>query len=84
MNNQSFGTPTWESRRKMTFRCSPHGEAQNILQEGEWCLFPKVIGHEKLVFEVVLTKSVVPFPFNLHYLPFLLVIQVDLILNFHL
>jgi hypothetical protein len=31
MNNQRFGTPTWESRGKVTFGCSPHGEAQNIL-----------------------------------------------------
>jgi hypothetical protein len=31
MNNQSFGTPTWESQRKTTFGCSAHGEAQNIV-----------------------------------------------------
>jgi hypothetical protein len=27
----NFGTPIWESRRKVTFGCSPHGEAQSIL-----------------------------------------------------
>jgi hypothetical protein len=32
-NNKSpnFGTPTWESWGKVTFGCSPYGEAQNIL-----------------------------------------------------
>jgi hypothetical protein len=27
----NFGTPTWESRDKMSFGCGPHGEAQSIL-----------------------------------------------------
>jgi hypothetical protein len=26
-----FGTPTWESCGKVTFGCSPHGQAQTIL-----------------------------------------------------
>jgi hypothetical protein len=29
--NPNFGTPTWESRRKVTFGCSPYREAQNTL-----------------------------------------------------
>jgi hypothetical protein len=29
-------------------------------------LLPKVAGHVKLVFKVVLTKSIAPLPFNLH------------------
>jgi hypothetical protein len=27
----NFGTPTWESQGKVTFGCSPHGEAHSIL-----------------------------------------------------
>jgi hypothetical protein len=27
----SFGTPTWKSWGKVTFGCSPYGEAQNML-----------------------------------------------------
>ncbi len=50
----------------MTFGCSPHGEAQNILQGEEWCLLPKVVGRVKLMFKVVLVKFVAPLPFNLH------------------
>ncbi len=30
-NFDNFGTPTWESRDKMSFGCGPRGEAQNIL-----------------------------------------------------
>jgi hypothetical protein len=33
---------------------------------GEWCLFSKVLGHVKIVLEVVPTKSATPFSFNLH------------------
>ncbi len=64
--NFSFGTPTWESRGKVTFGCNPYGEAQSILYGGEWCLLPKVVSHVDLVFEIVPTKSIAPFPFDLH------------------
>jgi len=50
----------------VTFGCSPRREAQSILYGREWCLFPKVAGHVKLMFEVVLTKFIAPFPFDLH------------------
>jgi hypothetical protein len=30
-NFGNFGTPTWESRDKMSFGCGPRGEAKNIL-----------------------------------------------------
>ncbi len=50
----------------MTFGFSPHREAQSILYGREWCLFPKVAGRVKLVFEVVPTKLIAPFPFDLH------------------
>jgi hypothetical protein len=80
-----FGTPTWDSRGKVMFGCSPCREASNIIEGGEWCLFPKVIGCVKLVLEVVITKFVTPFPFDLHQPPFfLLVVHVDFILNFFL
>jgi hypothetical protein len=45
-----------ESWEKMSFECNPHKESQSILQGEEWCFFPKVVGHVKLVLEVVLTK----------------------------
>jgi hypothetical protein len=32
----------------------------------EWLLFPKIVGHVKLVLEVVFIKSTTPFPFDLH------------------
>jgi hypothetical protein len=48
------------------FRCSSYGKTQNILLGREWCLLPKVVGHVKLVLEVVPTKSTPIFPFNLH------------------
>ncbi len=67
-NNKShnFRTPIWESWGKVTFRCSSYGKTQNILLGREWCLLPKVVGHVKLVLEVVPTKSTPIFPFNLH------------------
>jgi hypothetical protein len=39
-NCGNFGTPTWESRNKMTFGCWSHGQAQSILQGGRWWLPP--------------------------------------------
>jgi len=36
----NFGTPTWESREKEPFGCSPHGVAQKILYGGRWWLPP--------------------------------------------
>jgi len=36
----SFGTPPWESREKMPFRCSPREELQRILYGGRWWLPP--------------------------------------------
>ncbi len=34
----SFGTPPWESREKVPFGCSSHGELQRILCGGRWWL----------------------------------------------
>jgi hypothetical protein len=61
-----LGLPLGNPREEMTLGCNPHGEAQSILQGGEWCLLPNVVGCVKLVLEVVPTKSTTPFPFNLH------------------
>jgi len=36
----NFGTPTWESREKEPFGCSPGGETQRILYGGRWWLPP--------------------------------------------
>jgi len=36
----NFGTPTWESREKEPFGCSPGGVAQIILYGGRWWLPP--------------------------------------------
>jgi len=37
-NRDSFGTPLWESREKVPFRCKCGGEMQKILYEGRWWL----------------------------------------------
>jgi hypothetical protein len=39
-NLDSFGTPLWESREKVPFRCKCSGEAQKILYGGRWWLPP--------------------------------------------
>jgi hypothetical protein len=39
-NRDSFGTPPWESREKVPFGCSLHGELQRILYGGRWWLPP--------------------------------------------
>jgi hypothetical protein len=39
-NRDSFGTPLWESREKVTFRCSLRGQTQIILYGGRWWLPP--------------------------------------------
>jgi hypothetical protein len=65
--NFNFGIPTWESRGKVTFGCNPCEEAQSILYGGEWCLLPKVVGCVDLVFEIILTKSVAPFPLTIFF-----------------
>jgi hypothetical protein len=36
----SFGTPPWESREKVSFGCSSRGELQRILYGGRWWLPP--------------------------------------------
>jgi len=36
----NFGTPTWESRENVPFRCSSRRELQRILYEGRWWLPP--------------------------------------------
>ncbi len=36
----SFRTPPWESREKVPFGCSPHGELQRIIYGGRWWLPP--------------------------------------------
>jgi len=42
----SFGTPPWESREKVPFRCSLDGELQRILYGGKWWLPPSP-GHDE-------------------------------------
>jgi hypothetical protein len=37
---ENFGTPTWESREKEPFGCSPRGALQRILYGGRWWLPP--------------------------------------------
>jgi len=39
----NFGTPTWESREKEPFGCSPRGALQRILYGGRWWL-PSSLG----------------------------------------
>jgi hypothetical protein len=38
----SFGTPPWESREKVSFGCSLRGELQRILYGGRWWLPPSL------------------------------------------
>jgi hypothetical protein len=40
LNQDSFGTPFWESREKVSFRCKCGGEARRILYGGRWWLPP--------------------------------------------
>ncbi len=39
-NRDSFGTPSWESREKKPFGCSPRGALERILYGGRWWLPP--------------------------------------------
>jgi hypothetical protein len=39
-NRDNFGTPFWESREKLSFRCKCSGELQKILYGGRWWLPP--------------------------------------------
>jgi hypothetical protein len=39
-NRDSFGTPLWESREKVPFRCRCNGVTQRILYGGRWWLPP--------------------------------------------
>ncbi len=43
-NRDNFGTPTWESREKEPFGCSPRSVVQRILYGGRWWL-PPSSGH---------------------------------------
>jgi len=43
-NRDSFGTPLWESREKVPFRCKRSGESQIILYGGRWW-FPSSSSH---------------------------------------
>jgi hypothetical protein len=43
-NQDSFGTPLWESREKVPFECKCGGEAQRILFGGR-CWLPSSPGH---------------------------------------
>jgi len=44
----NFGTPTWESRDKMSLGCGLHGEAHSILK-GEGGGFPQIQAMMSLV-----------------------------------
>jgi hypothetical protein len=39
-NSDSFGTPLWESRENVPFRCKCGGVTQIILYGGRWWLLP--------------------------------------------
>jgi hypothetical protein len=41
-NQDSFGTPPWESQDKKSFGCGCRGEAQSILYGGRWWLPPSL------------------------------------------
>jgi hypothetical protein len=41
-NWDNFGTPLWESREKVPFRCKCGSETQRILYEGRWWLPPSL------------------------------------------
>jgi hypothetical protein len=41
-NQDSFGTPLWESREKVPFGCSLRGRTQRILYGGRWWLLPSL------------------------------------------
>jgi len=59
----SFGTPPWESREKVPFRCSLGGELQRILYGGKWWLPPSPGRDESCVSKcpwLVLTPKGVP------------------------
>jgi len=43
-NWDSFGTPLWESREKVSFGCKCGEESQRILYGGRWWL-PLSLGH---------------------------------------
>jgi len=43
-NQDSFGTPPWESRDKKSFECRCHGVTQRILYGRKWWL-PPSLGH---------------------------------------
>jgi len=40
LNRDSFETPFWESREKVSFGCKCDGEAQKMLYGGRWWLPP--------------------------------------------
>jgi len=40
LNRDSFETPLWESREKVSFGCKCDGEMQRILYGGRWLLPP--------------------------------------------
>jgi hypothetical protein len=40
-NQDSFGTPSWESQDKKSFGCRCREQMQRILYGGRWC-FPRV------------------------------------------
>jgi hypothetical protein len=42
LNRNNFGTLPWESREKVPFGCSLHGELQRILYGGRWWLPPNL------------------------------------------
>jgi hypothetical protein len=77
-----FWDSTLESLGKVTFGCSPRGKAQNIQQGWEWCPILKVASRVKLVFKVVLIKSLHHFHLTYTNCPLFLVVQIDFILNF--
>jgi hypothetical protein len=61
-----LGLPLENPKKKCHLDVAPMKRHRIYYRGGEWCLLSKVVGHVKLVLEVVPIKSITPFVFNLH------------------
>jgi hypothetical protein len=65
-NQDSFGTPLWESRDKKSFGCTLRGVTQNILYGGRWWLpLSPGRGESKCPWLVPTPKGVLEYELNL-------------------
>jgi len=53
-NQDNFGTPLWESRKKMPFGCKCDRKSQKILYGGKWWLPPSLSRGESSEYRVAL------------------------------